>query len=353
MPSHAMQPPSYPAMDQQSEASDTLGRLRDVNLQPAHLYHKPSTSTTHSKRSSAPRPSVSSTSTVQKPKGAMLWSDGSSVGDKRASKGAPNSTFYNEDTPPPSPSASDFRSATSDFRSNAGNSMATADLGYHVKPTAKLDQSYDYRYDHVAPPAPLPPREILGFKRRTFLIAAGLLVLLVVAIAVGVGVGVGIGSNKNNSSGSEYDLSPSPLPSLQYVDANPLTSAQTSPTATASTPPTSTTSTSTSSSAKPTTSSSACPAANNTVFDVPNSDKSFLRICGVDYADGDGAEDLTTVWTASMVDCMTNCAGFPKCEACSWGALEGDKGDNHRCYLKRNLTKSESRRPGWDFAIMQ
>lgn len=332
MPTHAMQPPSYPAMDQQSEASDTLGRLRDVNLQPAHLYHKPSTSTTHSKRSSAPRPSVSSTSTVQKPRAAMLWSDGSSVGDKRASKGAPNSTFYNEDTPPPSPSASDFRSATSGFQSNAGNSMATADLGYHVKPTAKLDQSYDYRYDHVAPPAPLPPREILGFKRRTFLIAVGLLVLLVVAIAVGVGVGVGVGSNKKNSSGSD---------------------AQTSPTATTSTPPTSTTSTSTSSSAKPTTSSSACPAANNTVFDVPNSDKSFLRICGIDYADGDGAEDLTTVWTASMVDCMTNCAGFPRCEACSWGALEGDKGDNHRCYLKRNLTKSESRRPGWDFAIMQ
>ncbi|CAH0054611.1 unnamed protein product [Clonostachys solani] len=328
-----MQPPSYPAMDQQSEASDTLGRLRDVNLQPAHLYHKPSTSTTHSKRSSAPRPSVSSSSTVQKPKAAMLWSDGgSSIGDKRRSKGAPNSTFYNEDTPPPSPSASDFRSATSDFRSNGGNSIGTADLGYHVKPTAKLDQTYDYQYDHIAPPAPLPPREILGYKRRTFLIAVGLLVLIVVAVAVGVGVGVGVGSNKNKSSGSD---------------------AQTSPTATTSTSPTSTTSTSTSSSAKPTTSSSACPAANNTVFDVPNSDKSFLRLCGVDYADGDGAEDLTTVWTASMVDCMTNCAGFPRCEACSWGALEGDKGDNHRCYLKRNLTKSESRRPGWDFAVMQ
>jgi hypothetical protein len=86
---------------------------------------------------------------------------------------------------------------------------------------------------------------------------------------------------------------------------------------------------------------------------VPNSDKTFLRICGIDYANGAGAEDLTTVWTASMIDCMTNCAGFPKCEACSWGALEGDKGDNHRCYLKRNLTKSETRRPGWDFAVMQ
>ena len=99
--------------------------------------------------------------------------------------------------------------------------------------------------------------------------------------------------------------------------------------------------------------SQACPAANDTRFSVPNSDKTFLRICGVDYQGRGGTDELAIVWTASMQDCIVNCAGFDECTACSWGAVPGDSyRDNHRCYLKTNLGKRNKARPGWDFAML-
>jgi len=100
--------------------------------------------------------------------------------------------------------------------------------------------------------------------------------------------------------------------------------------------------------------SEACPAANDTTFAVPNSPKTFRRFCGVDYRAEQGTTDLATVWTASMQDCMVNCAGFDGCTACGWGAQEGDNyRDNHRCYLKTNLGESQEVRAGWDFAILE
>jgi hypothetical protein len=100
--------------------------------------------------------------------------------------------------------------------------------------------------------------------------------------------------------------------------------------------------------------SEACPAANDTIFKVPNSPKTFRRFCGIDYRSGKGTTDLATVWTASMQDCMVNCAGFDGCTACAWGAQKGDNyRDNHRCYLKTDLGKSEEARDGWDFAILE
>ena len=99
-----------------------------------------------------------------------------------------------------------------------------------------------------------------------------------------------------------------------------------------------------------------CPAANNTLYDVPQSDKTFLRLCGIDYTGEGAADDLATVWTASMQDCIINCVVYDGCTACSWGAIEGDNyRDNHRCFLKTNLVESKKTkvRAGWDFAIMQ
>lgn len=100
--------------------------------------------------------------------------------------------------------------------------------------------------------------------------------------------------------------------------------------------------------------SQACPAANNTVFDVPESDASFRRFCGRDYRDGKGAEDVGVVWTASVIDCMVNCAGYPGCKGVGWGFIAGDKGDNHRCWMKKDIKEGEweSARAGWDFAIL-
>jgi hypothetical protein len=69
---------------------------------------------------------------------------------------------------------------------------------------------YDYSYDHVAPPAPIPRKEKGWFanssalqKKRMFWIIA-LVVLAVLAIAIGVGVGVGV-SQSNASKGGDSD----------------------------------------------------------------------------------------------------------------------------------------------------
>jgi hypothetical protein len=60
------------------------------------------------------------------------------------------------------------------------------------------------------------------------------------------------------------------------------------------------------------------------------------------------------VWTASVQDCIVNCAGFDGCTACSWGVIAGDNyQDNHRCFLKTDLGTPHGTRAGWDFAILQ
>lgn len=96
-----------------------------------------------------------------------------------------------------------------------------------------------------------------------------------------------------------------------------------------------------------------CPSGNNTVYSVPGSDKKFLQLCGVDYSGKEEAVDLANVLTANMKECMDNCAGFTGCTACGWGVIDGDKGDDHRCWLKNDLGKSHKATSNWTFAILQ
>lgn len=97
----------------------------------------------------------------------------------------------------------------------------------------------------------------------------------------------------------------------------------------------------------------ACPDANDTLYDIPSSPKTFKRFCGIDYDGSAQARDIGSVWTATMEDCMINCAGFPGCEACGWGAIRGDPGSDHRCWLKNNLQDENVKRTGWQFAVLQ
>lgn len=87
-------------------------------------------------------------------------------------------TFYREGTPPPPPATRD---------TNVDVSSTTNILN-------KAGEFYDYQYDRVAPPAPLPAKAtICGVPARLFwLIMAA--IGLFVAIGVGVGVGVGLGA---------------------------------------------------------------------------------------------------------------------------------------------------------------
>lgn len=100
-------------------------------------------------------------------------------------------TFYREGTPPPSPP------------DDAG-----AAPGWGPEPGNRGD-GYDYAYDRVAPPAPIPPSTIWGFRRRKFCIVLAVVALVVViGIGVGVGVGVGVGSKRNAADSKPKYVSP-------------------------------------------------------------------------------------------------------------------------------------------------
>ncbi|KAH8172377.1 hypothetical protein LIA77_06632 [Sarocladium implicatum] len=281
------------------------------------------TTTTEGRQSSrTSNPNTASTSRKskrlsfgRKPRAEVSWAD------SKKSMEADKYTFFRDPTPPP----------PEEREKGFGAGV--------VVPTG----SYDYRYDHVAPPAPLPSKERkCGMRRRTFWIVLAA-VLVAIVVAVGVGVGVGVGSSGGDSSSASEDKDSSG--SNDTTESDTATSSSI-PSSTSTSPPRTTT-----------TSRSSCPAANNTVYSVPGSDKSFLRICGVDYSGEFGgdrrAQDIGVVITKNMEDCIVNCAGYPGCTGCGWGIIQGDESDEHRCWLKARLGESHVARPGWDFAILQ
>lgn len=96
-----------------------------------------------------------------------------------------------------------------------------------------------------------------------------------------------------------------------------------------------------------------CPAVNGTVYRVPNSDKRFLQLCGIDYSGLSGAVDIKHLPTGSFADCMNNCAGTVGCSGCAWGVVEGDNpGPEHRCWIKSTLQKGHAARDDFCFGIM-
>lgn len=101
-------------------------------------------------------------------------------------------TFLREPTPPPPlPPAAAFAPGQ---RFNDG------------VPSTPAPEYYDYKYDHVAPPAPLPTGvdgTICGVRKRLFWLLLAAAVLAIV-IAVGVGAGVGV-ATKSNSSKDKAD----------------------------------------------------------------------------------------------------------------------------------------------------
>ncbi|KAL7941409.1 hypothetical protein V8C42DRAFT_335059 [Trichoderma barbatum] len=227
-------------------------------------------------------------------------------------------TFYREGTPPP-PQTRD---------TNLDASSTTNIL-------QKAGEFYDYQYDHIAPPAPIPSATICGVTTRLFWIALAIAGLLV-AIGVGVGVGVGLGGRNHKSSA---ESSPATTSTGTHTPTLISTSTSTSKTASATHAPSS--------------HLLSCPNANGTKFDVPNSEKTFQLLCGIDYTGVDEATELASVYTVDMEDCMTNCANYPGCTGCGWGVIPGDEGSLHRCWLKGSLKKTHQSKTGWYFAILE
>ncbi|KAL6791437.1 hypothetical protein GGI42DRAFT_358308 [Trichoderma sp. SZMC 28013] len=217
---------------------------------------------------------------------------------------------------------------------------ATRDTNLDASSTTNILQKagefYDFRYDHVAPPAPIPTATICGLRARIFWLVLGIVVLLL-AVGVGVGVGVGLGAQKHKSS----------------AEPSPATTSTGLPHTSTSIPPTATSTSKAPSATKPPSSELlSCPTSNGTQYDVPDSQKTFLLICGIDYSGVDEAEDLTSVYTVGMEDCITSCANYSGCTGCGWGILPGD-GSLHRCWLKGSLKKTHKEKTGWYFATLE
>ncbi|KAI0832217.1 hypothetical protein F5Y06DRAFT_280990 [Hypoxylon sp. FL0890] len=194
----------------------------------------------------------------------------------------------------------------------------------------------------------LPPSEkrMFGLRRSQFWWILALVALLSV-VAIGVGVGVGVGRDVSQSSTQAAAAESSISTTSASLDPS-------APTTTVTLTESTSTETSTSSISTPTGNAEGkidCPAANGTTYQVPGSDKRFLRICGIDYS-GDEAQDLRQVPTESMLDCMKNCAGTANCTGCGWGYLEGDTGTQHTCFLKGNLKKPHEADINWAFAVL-
>ncbi|KAJ6788944.1 hypothetical protein PWT90_05196 [Aphanocladium album] len=232
----------------------------------------------------------------------------SRIAKRLSSRISEPSTFYREATPP-------------------GSSQG--------EPAAQPEETYDPRYDYIAPPAPIPSPTKQGLSRRKFCIllwAAILVVVIVVAVPVGVIVG------KQNSHHKSTDSSSTDATSTASSASS---STSTSPTATTTAP------------SAASTSIIPCPAANNTRYLVPDTDKTFKRFCGIDYSGVDQARDLGSVWTTTMQECIFQCSDFPGCTACGWGIITDDPGSEHRCWLKTDLKSAHGARAGWDFAILE
>lgn len=89
-----------------------------------------------------------------------------------SSKASGPSTFYRDPTPP---------------SSSRGSSLSAG------------EEVYDYSYDRVAPPAPIPKAPACALSRRALFIIAGAVAALVI-VGVGLGVGLGLGLRKKSPS---------------------------------------------------------------------------------------------------------------------------------------------------------
>ncbi|KAI1816665.1 hypothetical protein GGS20DRAFT_536429 [Poronia punctata] len=185
-------------------------------------------------------------------------------------------------------------------------------------------------------------RRILGLPSQWFwtLLTTIILVLIVV-----IGVGVGVGTSQGRGSSGSKNAQNSDGVTSSIISTTSSHTRTTTATSSAA-------STSTHMPAPTAEVDTGCPAVNGTTYRVPGSTKRFLRLCGVDYGEGDGAIDITNIPTVNVTDCIDNCAGTPGCVGCGWGFIKGDKGPEHRCWLKSDLKKSHDANPNWAFALL-
>ncbi|KAK3694201.1 hypothetical protein B0T22DRAFT_476968 [Podospora appendiculata] len=191
---------------------------------------------------------------------------------------------------------------------------------------------------------------IFGIRRRRVfwaIVAGGLLLLFALALGVGLGVGLSKKESSAETLSPTTSSSPATSPDTASTSSTTTTSATNSSTPILSTAPYSSVPTGGA------TLNSDCPGSNGTVYTVPSSTKTFLRVCGIDYSGVGGAVDIAHVVTSSMDECMNACAARDDCTGCAWGYIFGDSGNAHRCWMKNSLQTAHNATHDWSFAVLQ
>ena len=76
--------------------------------------------------------------------------------------------------------------------------------------------------------------------------------------------------------------------------------------------------------------------------------KTFLLLCGHDYASADGAKEMFSEPQDGMAGCIARCAASTGCVGAGWGRYNSVS----TCWLKRQLgTPNNS--PDWTFAVKE
>ncbi|KAH7634682.1 hypothetical protein B0T09DRAFT_10021 [Sordaria sp. MPI-SDFR-AT-0083] len=321
--------PSHLPESSSSQARDQTRGVRFTEEQPTHHIYQPQ-----------PRRSSPRTSPTHGKAPDVYWADDDREDDRRNTIISNNPddaqyTFFREGTPTPPEYNDGHEKGLAAERAAAGGTVA----GSYAASRSTVGGS-------------LPPAEesrgCMGKYQQRWGLRRGVLwailiavILLVIVLPLGVGLGVGLSKSSKSTAIEPRPSSPEPSPNSSAIPSHSQT-----PASTATTAPTSTTS---SSNSKPRpTAYSDCPAANNTMHRIPGLAKSFLRLCGVDYT----ADDLGNFLSGNMAECIDACAAMERCTGCSWGYLDGDKGNKHRCWLKGNLGTAREEPDDWCFAMI-
>ncbi|KAK3363233.1 hypothetical protein B0T25DRAFT_33064 [Lasiosphaeria hispida] len=278
----------------------------------------------------------------------VYWAD-----DRENEANLSHYTFYREDTPTP-PEFDDREKAV-------GYGAATAVVADRAAAAGGRGHGNFSQFDTSGASSGSLGESQDGqprINRKRLWVIVAIVLLCVTAIAVGVGVGVG--KTKRTSSDAPAAAAAAASTSSVSIRASP-TAASSSSRGLAGTFTTSTGPSLSSPAPQATTTTtriitinSDCPAANNTIYSVPGSTKSFLRLCGLDYSSADGATDLVHVPTNSMAECINNCASYDQCTGCAWGYIAGDNDTGaHRCWMKKELKSSHVANNDFCFAILR
>ncbi|KAK3361377.1 hypothetical protein B0T24DRAFT_641485 [Lasiosphaeria ovina] len=210
-------------------------------------------------------------------------------------------------------------------------------------------------------PAAFPPAQPEGLKRSVVL---GVLAVIAILFLAVIGLGAGLGVSQRDLSQAKSDLKVAEaVASAVLVIATPPASTvhvtnTPSPTtpATPATPTKPTTPAAASSMSSPvaSASSSVCPGTNGTFHtsSVASGSKRFQRLCGLDFSGPGQADDIGSVNTTSLNDCIDTCAANNNCTGAGWGIMTGTNSSIQPCWMKTNLKKNHKATAGWGFAIL-